>query len=181
MKNFLDKISVSRFFPMARSKVTGHSSDDQQREPKAKIHYELTQDYQLAAQLFQRLCNAFVKLSESNQSGGLNSPLLRVEFGRLAADGRYMYLQPWDNDGFLAEQRDQGWLIAKAHKIEQTSRFMRESESWDVVNILQSNLDGGLPRLSSQRYRNDGLLSYLVYESRILSDWRRYIGCDEES
>ncbi|MEY4631496.1 MAG: hypothetical protein RIQ81_1616 [Pseudomonadota bacterium] len=90
-----------------------------------------------------------------------------LETGMLDSERPYLYLQPLNQSGFLFERGGTGWVIARADKIVAKDTFMRAGEFWDVVNVVASPIPGGMPKVSSHRFK-DQLMPFSEYRRRLV-------------
>lgn len=163
MKNLLKKIP---YFDRGSSLSQVLKDSNKALQDVTATNFQLVSNASGCNMLFRRLRGAVRDMNEKTRITPAGSPRFRFEWGHLGEGREFFYLQPWDDDGLLFECAQKGWIISRAHKIPQDSRFMRESIGWDVVNVFQSD-DGSLLRLSSSRFGSD-LLSYPLYEDAIL-------------
>ena len=93
---------------------------------------------------------------------------IRAEIGTLPGQRPYLFLDPWEESGWLVEKTSTGFLIAPADKIVERETFMR-GNAWDIVNVFKPDNDEGLYRLSSQRC-GDKLMSMALYQDYLVNE-----------
>ena len=143
------------------------------RNPLNQESYRKLATSTCASELFDRLLIAVIRFNDESRSSYLDAPTLTIEKGCLSEGRRYLFVKPWHSDGYLLESHSHGWLMSQAHRIVSTRQFIRESEPVDAVTVMQSDSSSDLPRLSSKRFEDEGLLSYLRYESLFINALRK--------
>ena len=157
MKKVLEKLNPFKVtLPFTKEK--GYRSLSSLGE---QTQYDLVQDSNKTKALFARLRHTIASLNEATRSFAGGTAKYRFEWGHLSEGREFFYLQPWNEEGLLFEQAHKGWIISRAHKVPQSSQFMRQSASWDVVTVFVSG-GGEFLRLSSSRF-GDELVSFLPY------------------
>lgn len=96
-----------------------------------------------------------------------NSQGYLLETGMLESERPYLFLQPLNHPGFLFERGGTGWVVARADKIVAKDTFMRAGELWDVVNVVASPVPGGMPKVSSHRFKEQ-LMPFSEYRRRLV-------------
>ena len=163
VKKVLEKLNI---FRGATPFSPSDGSSSQSGDSRPITQYNLVEDPQKTLNLFRRLKDSLMAMNEATRRRGGGTTELRFEWGHLPEGREFFYLQPWNEEGLLFEQAHKGWLISRAHKIPQSSQFMRQSVTWDVVTVFEPDNDGML-RLSSSRFSDD-LLSFPLYEEALL-------------
>jgi len=134
--------------------------------------YVLLEDKKAVDRMFQRFCDVVTKeLQKARPSRIGETPKFRMETGTLVGERRYLYVQPWNETGWLVEQAPSGWVIARADKRPGTETFMRSGEAFDAVSLYANEEDPGLIKVSSH-LAGDEDVSWPLYERQI-SDWLR--------
>ncbi|NRA66301.1 MAG: hypothetical protein HRU19_17580 [Pseudobacteriovorax sp.] len=168
MKKLLKKLIKSRLGENGGVKATRPDIKLSDDNDDSRLIYDLVQDHRKTRTLFHRMRESLVYENERSRENPIQAPKMHYEWGKLSEEREFFFLQHWNSEGFLFEEDRKGWVISRAHKIEEQKRFMRHSEAWDVVTVFESNQSDCLPRLSSSRFGND-LLSYQVYQDALIS------------
>ncbi|MFW7381361.1 MAG: hypothetical protein ACOH5I_21280 [Oligoflexus sp.] len=136
--------------------------------------YELLDDPKLSQKIFARLVELVRRelcVTASSPGGSRLAPWL-CEKGQIPDGGKYFYVQPWNEEGWLFESASAGWTVARATKIVHEQRFLRHRESWEAATLLQPRQREALIRVSSNRYGDDPIC-LPIYEDFLLADFRR--------
>lgn len=132
--------------------------------------YVLVEDKKAVDRMFQRFCDVVTKeLQKARPSRIGETPKFRMETGTLVGERRYIFVQPWNETGWLVEQAPSGWVIARAEKRLGTETFMRSGEAIDAVNLYANERDPSMIKVSSH-LAGDEDVSWPLYERQI-TDW----------
>ena len=135
--------------------------------------FDLVMDRRLVSALFFRLAGHLREYIEDHQRRAVGqAPTLQLRTGTLPDGEGFLFLQSWNEPGYLIELSQHGWLIAEADYIAHEHRFMRSRERWEAVTIMSSSQTGAaeiLLRISSSRWQGE-LLSYPIYFDRLCND-----------
>ena len=93
---------------------------------------------------------------------------IRAEVGSLYGQRPYLFLDPWEESGWLMEKTPTGFLIAPADKIVERETFMR-GNAWDIVNVFKPDGEEGLFRVSSERCGSK-LMSVALYQDYLVKE-----------
>lgn len=180
MKRFIDIIKSKNpsrlfLFKAGDSKVPSKEDSRPNRNHRTRFpnNYKLLENDTILNALFDRLrARIFKKAKEDNDKHLNGSPKLRMEYGSLAVNRPFFYLDPWEDLGWLFERNPTGWIISRADWIVHQKTFLRE-EAWDAVNIfIPENSPLSMPRISSKRLPNN-LMSFFLYEEALLDMLKR--------
>ena len=132
-----------------------------------QTNYTLTSEKNYVERYFQRLCHSLIhkvqaKYKKDNQPFG---PV--IETGWIQNDYRYFFLKKANNQGWLFEQSETGWLVSRSEKIVKDDTFVRKGAAWDIVSIYRSSNPHIDCRVSSGELTKGEVVSYLVYENKI--------------
>ena len=90
------------------------------------------------------------------------------EAGTLMTGKPYFYIKPFNENGWLFERTETGWVISKAEKIYGQDSFIRSDHAWDIASILTNAEGNATPRVNSTKF-DLNLVSLSLYEDQVKS------------
>lgn len=108
--------------------------------------------------------NMLKSLDEIEQNSGETKAVR--ESGTLMTGKPYFYIKPFNQNGWLFERTESGWVICKAEKIYGQDSFIRSDRAWDIASVLSSADGRSTPRVNSSRF-DLNLVSLSLYEDQV--------------
>jgi hypothetical protein len=130
---------------------------------RERLEWHPVEDSQLVERVFQHLRDHLYDLNRRSKRNVGTPPRYLWESGNLAGMRPYVFLQPWNDRGYLIETAPKGWIVSRADKIASQSQFVRDRMAWDRVTVYQALGQPALLRIASEAM-GESMVSLVLYE-----------------